>query len=156
MSDHKYYYDEYYTDVSKLVDRICLVINPHVAGVYRNGLTAAVHSSNAMKCPLSIVKVEDDKARWLLNYTGDRDLRPKGCPLFPRLIVIDTVYDSGNQFKAIKQLPEFIQNPDYTFFSFFGCKNDWDVFYKYEQVYKNILFPWHDTTRYSDLKLKDA
>ena len=154
MSDYKYYYDEYYNDVSNLVDRYKLVKNPHIVGVYRNGLPAAVHVSNALKCPLSIVTVKDDKAKWLLNYTGDRDLRPKGCPLFPRLIVIDTLYDSGNQFKAIKQLPEFIKNPDYTFFSFFGCKNDWDVFYKYEQVYKNILFPWHDTTRYSDLKLK--
>jgi hypothetical protein len=70
------------------------------------------------------------------------------------LIVVDTVYASGNQFEAIKKLPEFINNPDYTFFSFFGCKNELDVFYKYEQVYKSILFPWHDTARYSDLKLR--
>ena len=70
MSDHKYYYDEYYTDVSNLVDRYRLVKNPHVVGVYSNGLPAAVHISNSMKCPLSIVKVEDDKARWLLTSTS--------------------------------------------------------------------------------------
>jgi hypothetical protein len=154
MSTHKYYYDEYYNDVSDFVDRYKPVKNTHVVGVYSNGLPAAVHISNALKCPLSIVKVEDDKARWLLNYTEDRDIRPEGCPLFPRLIVVDTVYASGNQFEAIKQLPEFIHNPDYIFFSFFGCKNDLEVYYKYEQVYKNILFPWHDTARYSDLKLR--
>ena len=154
MSDYKYYYDEYYNDVSDFVDNYRLVKNPHVVGVYSDGLPSAVHISNALKCPLSIVKVEDDKARWLLNYTEDRDLRPADCPLFPRLIVIDTVYASGNQFSAIKQLPEFINNPDYTFFSFFGCKNEMEVFYKYEQVYKNILFPWHDTRRFSKLKMR--
>jgi hypothetical protein len=154
MSDYKYYYDEYYNDVSDFVDNYRLVKNPHVVGVYSNGLPAAVHISNALKCPLSIVKVEDDKAGWLLNYTEDRDLRPVDCPLFPRVIVIDTVYASGNQFAAIKQLPEFIDNPDYSFFSFFGCKNDNKVFYKYEQVYKNILFPWHDTSRFTELKMR--
>ena len=154
MSDYKYYYDEYYNDVSDFVNNYRLVKNPHIVGVYSDGLPAAVHISNALKCPLSIVKVEDDKARWLLNYTEDRDLRPVDCPLFPRVIVIDTVYASGNQFAAIKQLPEFIDNPDYSFFSFFGCKNDNKVFYKYEQVYKNILFPWHDTSRFSDLKMR--
>jgi hypothetical protein len=154
MSDYKYYYDEYYNDVSDFVDNYRLVKNPHIVGVYSDGLPAAVHISNALKCPLSIVKVEDDKAKWLFNYTEDRDLRPDSCPLFPRLIVIDTVYASGNQFAAIKQLPEFIDNPDYSFFSFFGCKNDNKVFYKYEQVYKNILFPWHDTRRFSELKMR--
>ena len=154
MSDYKYYYDEYYNDVSDFVNNYRLVKNPHIVGVYSDGLPAAVHISNALKCPLSIVKVEDDKARWLLNYTEDRDLRPVDCPLFPRLIVIDTVYASGNQFAAIKQLPEFIDNPDYSFFSFFGCKNDNKVFYKYEQVYKNISFPWHDTSRFTELKMR--
>ena len=154
MSTHKYYYDEYYNDVSDFVDRYKLVKNPHIVGIYKNSLPAAVHVSNALRCPLSIVKVEDDNAKWLINYTNDVGIRPKGCPLFPRLIVVDTVYASGNQFEAIKQLPEFINNPDYTFFSFFGCKNELDVFYKYEQVYKSILFPWHDTARYSDLKLR--
>ncbi len=154
MSTHKYYYDEYYNDVSDFVDRYKLVKNSHIVGIYKNSLPAAVHVSNALRCPLSIVKVEDDNAKWLINYTNDVGIRPEGCPLFPRLIVVDTVYASGNQFEAIKKLPEFINNPDYTFFSFFGCKNELDVFYKYEQVYKNILFPWHDTARYSDLKLR--
>ena len=154
MSTHKYYYDEYYNDVSDFVDRYKLVKNPHIVGIYKNSLPAAVHVSNALRCPLSIVKVEDDNAKWLINYTNDVGIRPEGCPLFPRLIVVDTVYASGNQFEAIKQLPEFINNPDYAFFSFFGCKNDLEVYYKYEQVYKNILFPWHDTARYSDLKLR--
>ena len=153
MSDYKYYYDEYYNDMSALVKRYHDVKNPHVVGVYSDGLPAAVHASNALKCPLSIVKVEDDTARWLLNYTNDESLRGKSTPLFPRLIVIDTVYASGQQFVAIKQLPEFINNPDYTFFSFFGCKNDYNVSYKYEQVYKNILFPWHDISRESGQKI---
>ena len=60
MSTHKYYYDEYYNDVSDFVDRYKLVKNTHVVGVYSNCLPAAVHISNALKCPLSIVKVEDD------------------------------------------------------------------------------------------------
>ena len=154
MSDYKYYYDEYYNDVSDFVDNYRLVKNPHVVGVYSDGLPAAVHISNALKCPLSIVTAEDNDANWLINLTNDTSIRPANCPLFPRLIVIDTVYASGNQFSAIKQLPEFIDNPDYSFFSFFGCKNDNEVFYKYEQVYKNILFPWHDTSRFTELKMR--
>ena len=153
MNQYKYYYDEYYNDVSAFVERYRLIKNPHIVGVYSDGLPAAVHISNVLKCPLSIIKVEDDKARWLLNYTEDRDLRPKNCPLFPKLIVVDTVYASGNQFRAIKQMPEFIKNPDFTFFTFFGCKNEDKVYYQHEQVYKNILFPWHEVNVHSSLKL---
>lgn len=140
---HKYYYDEYYNDVSEFADRYKLVKNPHIVGVYSNSLPMAVHLSSVMKCPLSIIKVEDDKARWLLNYTEDVDLRPKDCPLFPRLIVVDINYGMGNTFKAIKQLPEFIDNPDYTFFSIYGNKNDDRVYFNYEQVYKDIVLPWN-------------
>lgn len=153
MSELKYYYDDYINDVSALVDRYKNIKNPHVVGIYKNSLPAAVHVSNALRCPLSIIKVENDTARWLIDYVNDKSIRPKDCPFFPRLIVIDTIYDSGNQFKAIKQMPEFIKNPDYTFFSFFGCENDYNVYYVHEQVYRNIVFPWHLTKQNSNLKL---
>ena len=153
MSDYKYFYDQYYDDVSALVNRYKTIKNPHIVAIYKNSLPAAVHVSNSLRCPLSIVKVEDDTARWLIDYTNDESIRPKDCPFFPRLIVIDTVYDSGNQFKAIKQLPEFINNPDYSFFSFFGCRNENKVYYKYELVYKKIVFPWHHTGHNTSLKI---
>jgi|TARA_B110000467_G_scaffold160085_1_gene178800 hypothetical protein len=143
MNMHKYYYDEYYNDVSDMAERYSKVKNPHIVGVYRNSLPIAVHLSSVMKCPLSIIKVEDDRARWLINYTNDMDLRPEDCPLFPRLIVVDINYGTGNTFKAIKKLPEFIQNPDYTFFSIYGNKNDDDVYFNYEQLFKEIVLPWN-------------
>ena len=103
---------------------------------------------------MSIIRVVDDKAEWLLNLTEDEDIRPdKTKQFFPRLIVVDDVYDSGEKFSAVKQLPEFINNPDYTFFTFFGCYNDNKVFYKYEQVYRNIIFPWHGVAEYSNQNL---
>ena len=151
MSDYKYYYDEYYNDMSALVKRYHDVKNPHVVGVYSDGLPAAVHASNALKCPLSIVKVEDDTARWLLNYTNDESLRGETTPLFPRLIVIDTVYASGQQFVAIKQLPEFITNPDYAFYTIFGHNNDLGVNYTHERIYKEIDFPWQRKSVKNDL-----
>lgn len=150
MSNHKYYYDEYYNDMSAFAGRYNKTKNPHVVGLYSNGLPVAVHLSNALNCPMSIIRVQDNKAEWLLNLTGVRDIRPDDAPLFPRLIVVDTVFDSGDKFRAVKQLPEFIHNPDFTFFTFFGCKNDDEVFYNYEQVYRNILFPWHGVKEYTD------
>ena len=143
MNMHKYFYDEYYKDVSDLAHRHSKVKNPHIVGVYSSSLPMAVHLSSVMKCPLSIVKVEDDKARWLINYTEDKSVRPKDCPLFPRLLVVDINYGTGNSFRAIKQLPQFIQNPDYTFFSLFGNKNDDDVYFNYEQLFKEIVLPWN-------------
>ena len=153
MSNHKYYYDEYYEDMSALAGRYQTLKNPHVVGLYNEGLPVAVHLSNALGCPMSIIRVVNDKAEWLLNLTGVKDIRPHDAPLFPRLIVANTVYDSGEKFGAVKQLPEFIDNPDYTFFAFFGCKNDNNVFYKYEQVYRNILFPWHGISRETNQKI---
>ena len=150
MSNHKYYYDEYYNDMSAFAVRYKSVKNAHVVGLYSDGLPVAVHLSNALDCPMSIVRVVDNKAEWLLNLTESRDIRPDDAPLFPRLIVVDTVYDSGDKFRAVKQLPEFINNPDFTFFTFFGCKNDDEVYYNYEQVYRNILFPWHGVKEYTD------
>ena len=153
MSNHKYYYDEYYNDMSAFAGRYRTVKNPHVVGLYSNGLPVAVHLSNALNCPMSIIRVVDNKAEWLLNLSEVRNIRPDDSPLFPRLIVVDTVYDSGDKFRAVKQLPEFIGNPDYTFFTFFGCKNDDSVFYNYEQVYRNILFPWHGIKEYTNQSL---
>jgi hypothetical protein len=139
--------------MSALAGRYQTLKNPHVVGLYNEGLPVAVHLSNALGCPMSIIRVVNDKAVWLLNLTGVKDIRPHDAPLFPRLIVANTVYDSGEKFGAVKQLPEFIDNPDYTFFAFFGCKNDNNVFYKYEQVYRNILFPWHGISRETTQKI---
>ena len=144
MNSHKYFYDEYYNDISSLALRYKTDKNIHVVGLYSDSLPVAVHLSNVLSCPMSIVRMVDTyEAEWVFNRTEDESIRPNNSRFFPRLIVPTTVYDSGNQFKAIKQLPEFINNPDYTFFALFGCKNDDNVFYKHEQVYKNILFPWH-------------
>lgn len=143
MNIHKYFYDEYYNDVSDMAERYSKVKNPHIVGVYSDSLPMAVHLSSVMKCPLSIIKMEDSNATWLINLTDDKSVRPKGCPLFPRLIVVDISYGTGTTFKAIKQLPEFIQNPDYTFFSLFGNKNDDDVYFNYEQLFKEIVLPWN-------------
>lgn len=143
MNIHKYFYDEYYNDVSDMAERYSKVKNPHIVGVYSDSLPMAVHLSSVMKCPLSIIKMEDSNATWLINLTDDKSVRPKDCPLFPRLIVVDISYGTGTTFKAIKQLPEFIQNPDYTFFSLFGNTNDDDVYFNYEQLFKEIVLPWN-------------
>ena len=143
MNIHKYFYDEYYNDVSDMAERYSKVKNPHIVGVYSDSLPMAVHLSSVMKCPLSIIKMEDSNATWLINLTDDKSVRPKDCPLFPRLIVVDISYGTGTTFKAIKQLPEFIQNPDYTFFSLFGNKNDDGVYFNYEQLFKEIVLPWN-------------
>ena len=143
MNIHKYFYDEYYNDVSDMAERYSKVKNPHIVGVYSSSLPMAVHLSSVMKCPLSIIKMDDSNATWLINLTDDKSVRPKDCPLFPRLVVVDVSYGTGTTFKAIKQLPEFIQNPDYTFFSLFGNKNDDDVYFNYEQLFKEIVLPWN-------------
>ena len=144
MMNYKYFYDDYYNDISSLALRYKNLKNLHVVGLYSDSLPVAVHLSNALSCPMSIVRMVDTyEAEWVFNRTEDESIRPNNSRFFPRIIVPTTVYDSGNQFKAIKQLPEFIHSPDYTFFTFFGCKNDNDVYYKYEQVYRNIYFPWH-------------
>ena len=153
MSNHKYYYDDYYDDVSAIVDRYKIVPNLHIVGLYSDGLPAAIHLSSALDCPMSIIRVVDDEAVWLLNLTEDKSLRGPSTPLFPRVVVVDAVYDSGDKFRAVKQLPEFINNPDYTFFTFFGCKNDMNVSYIYEQVYRNILFPWHGIKEESEQRM---
>lgn len=143
MNIHKYFYDEYYNDVSDMVERYSKVKNPHIVGVYSSSLPMAVHLSSVMNCPLSIIKKDDSNATWLINLTNDKSVRPKDCPLYPNLIVIDISYGTGTTFKAIKQLPEFIQNPDYTFFSLFGNKNEDKVYFKYEQLFKEIVLPWN-------------
>ncbi len=144
MTIHKYFYDEYYKDVSDLAHRYSKVKNPHIVGVYSSSLPMAVHLSSVMKCPLSIIKTDDSNATWLINLTDDVSVRPDKCKqFFPRLIVVDVSYGTGTTFKAIKQLPQFIQNPDYTFFSLFGNTNDDGVYYEYEQIYKEIVLPWN-------------
>ena len=144
MNIHRYFYDEYYNDVSDFTNRYKNVPNPHIVGVYKDSLPFAVHLSTILECPLSIIKVQNDTAEWLINLTGDISIRPEKCKqFFPKLIVIDIKYGIGENFKAIKQLPEFIKNPDYTFFSIYGNKNEDKVNFKYEQLYKEIVLPWN-------------
>ena len=144
MNKYNYYYDEYYKDITDIVERHEATPNLHVVGVYRGSLPIATHLSNVLECPMSIIKFqsrdgEDEKAEWLLNMTNDKKLHPK---FFPKLIVIDDVYDTGKTFRAIKKLPEFIKNPDYSLIALFGNKNDDGVNYLHEQLYRWIVYPW--------------
>jgi hypoxanthine phosphoribosyltransferase len=147
MNKYNYYYDEYYKDVSDIVDRCKDIPNPHIVGVYRGSLPLAVHLSNVLECPMSIIKFqsrdgEDKKAEWLLNLTEDESIRPEKCKFFPKLIVVDDVYDTGTTFRAIKELPEFHNNPDYSLIALFGNKNEDGVNYLHEQLYRWIVYPW--------------
>ena len=144
IENYNYYYDEYYYDVAALAQRYKKITYPHIVSVYRGSLPLGVHLSNILKCPLSIVKYqsrdgEDNQAEWLLNLTGDKNLHPK---FFPHLIVVDDIYDTGETFRAVKSLPEFDKNPDYSLMALFGNDNDDGVHYLHEQMYRWIVFPW--------------
>jgi hypoxanthine phosphoribosyltransferase len=147
MTDkYNYYYDEYYNDIATLHDRFVNVVNPHIVGVYRGSLPMATHLSNVLECPMSIIKFqsrdgEDKKAEWLLNLTEDKSVRNKP-QFFPYLIVVDDVYDTGKTFRAIKELPEFHNNPDYSLTALFGNANEDGVSYLHEQLYRWIVYPW--------------
>ena len=144
MNIHRYFYDEYYNDVSDFTNRYKNVPNPHIVGVYKDSLPFAVHLSTILECPLSIIKVQNDTAEWLIKLTGDISVRPEKCKqFFPKLIVIDINYGTGDIFRAIKKLSEFNKNPDYTLFSIYGNQNEDNVFFNYEQIYKKIVLPWH-------------
>ena len=148
MNKYNYYYDQYYKDITDIVERHEATPNLHVVGVYRGSLPIATHLSNALECPMSIIKFQsrdgsDDKAEWMLNLTDDVSLRPEKCKqFFPTLLVVDDVYDTGKTFRAIKELPELKQNPDYHCLALFGNKNDDDVSYLHEQLYRWIVYPW--------------
>ena len=78
-----------------------------------------------------------------VKLTDDVSIRPyKSTQFFPTLLVVDDVYDTGKTFRAIKKLPEFINNPDYHCLALFGNKNDDDVSYLHEQLYRWIVYPW--------------
>ena len=145
-NNYNYYYDEYYYDVATLVQRYKKITYPHIISIYRGSLPLGVHLSNILKCPLSIVKYqsrdgEDSQAEWLLNLTADESVRP--IPrFFPHLIVVDDIYDTGKTFRAVKALPEFHNNPDYSLMALFGNDNDDGVHYLHEQLYRWIVFPW--------------
>ena len=146
MNKYNYYYDEYYDDIAKLADNYANVVNPHIVGVYRGSLPIATHLSNVLECPMSIIKFQsrdgkDTKAEWLLNLTEDKSIRDKPY-FFPYIIVVDDVYDTGTTFRAIKRLPEFQSNPDYSLIALFGNANDDDVSYIHEQLYRWIVYPW--------------
>ena len=143
MNNYNYFYDEYYYDVATLAQRYKKSVNPHIVSVYRGSLPLGVHLSNILKCPMSIVKYQsrdgqDSKAEWLLNLTNER----KNPKFFPHLIVVDDIYDTGKTFRAVKALPEFHNNPDYSLMALFGNDNDDGVHYLHEQLYRWIVFPW--------------
>ena len=144
--NYNYYYDEYYYDVATLAQRYKKITYPHIISIYRGSLPLGVHLSNILKCPLSIVKYQsrdgqDSKAEWLLNLTSDESVRPTPR-FFPHLIVVDDIYDTGKTFRAVKALPEFHNNPDYSLMALFGNDNDDGVHYLHEQLYRWIVFPW--------------
>ena len=144
IESYNYYYDEYYNDVATLKKRFDKIPNPHIVSIYRGSLPIGTHLSNVLNCPLSIVKYQsrdgkDHKAEWLLNLTGDKKLHPK---FFPELIVVDDIYDTGETFRAVLNLPEFQDNPNYRAVALFGNPNDDGVIYLNEQVYRWIVFPW--------------
>jgi len=144
MNKYNYYYDEYYKDITDIASRYKNISNIHIVGVYRGSLPIATHLSNVLECPMSIIKFqsrdgEDQKAEWMLNLTNDKSLHPK---FFPKLIVIDDVYDTGKTFRAIKELPEFKSNPDYSLTALFGNANEDGVSYLHEQLFRWIVYPW--------------
>ena len=147
--NYNYYYDQYYNDVITLKERYDKIPNPHIVSIYRGSLPLGTHLSNALNCPLSIVKYqsrdgEDSKAEWLLNLTSDESVRPTPR-FFPHLIVVDDIYDTGKTFRAVKALSEFQDNPDYSLVALFGNKNKDGVHYLHEQLRKWIVFPWERT-----------
>ncbi len=150
---HTYYFDEYMKDVSRLVSKYEKCKNPHIVAVYNQSLPLAVHVSNVLECPMSIVSIDGTgEACWVLNNTERREIRPDDAPLFPRLVCMDTIFQEG-VFSAIKKLPEFINNPDYSFYTLFGHSNDLKVYYTHEMIYKSVDFPWQRKKLNSELVL---
>ena len=147
MTDnYNYFYDQYYNDIGNLKEQFEKIPNPHIVAIYRGGLPIGVHLSNALKCPMSIVKYqsrdgEDEKAEWILNLIHDEKLRPT-ARFFPHLIVLDDIYDTGKTFRAVLELPEFENNINYHCIALFGNDNDDKVNYLHEQLYRWIVFPW--------------
>jgi len=144
--NYNYFYDEYYQDMVKLVERFKNISDPHVVSIYRGSLPMGVHLSNALKCPMSIVKYQsrdgkDEKAEWILNLIHDESLR-KTPRFYPHLIVVDDIYDTGKTFRAVLNLSEFENNPNYNCIALFGNENDDKVNYLHEQLYRWIVFPW--------------
>ena len=148
IEKYNYYYDQYVNDIKNIAERHRKVPNLHIVGIYRGSLPIATHLSNILECPMSIIKFQhmdgnDKKAEWLLNLTHDKEIRPeKSKQFFPTLLVVDDVYDTGKTFRAIKELPEFKQNPDYHCIALFGNENNDGVTYIHEQLYRWIVYPW--------------
>jgi len=148
INKYNYYYDQYYKDITDIFERYKDKPNLHIVGIYRGSLPIATHLSNVLDCPMSIIKFQsrdgvDEKAEWMLNLTDDVSIRPyKSTQFYPTLLVVDDVYDTGKTFRAIKQLPEFINNPDYHCIALFGNKNDDGVTYIHEQLFRWIVYPW--------------
>ena len=143
---YQYYYDQYYNDLNTLIGRYQKYPDPHVVSIYRGSLPIGVHLSNALNCPLSIIKYqsrdgEDSQAEWLLNLTHEKSVR-QNPNFFPFIILIDDIYDTGKTFRAALALDEFQSNPNFTAIALFGNKNDDGVYFLNEQLYRWIVFPW--------------
>ncbi len=146
---YNYMYDQYYNDVNTLVERYQTYPDPHIVSIYRGSMPLGVQLSNALNCPLSIVKYqsrdgEDDKAEWVLNLIHDKSVR-KNPQFFPYIILVDDIYDTGKTFRSVLALDEFQNNPHYQAIALFGNKNDDGVDYLNEQLYRWIVFPWERT-----------
>ena len=106
---------KYNCDIGSIYEKNKELVNPHIVGIYRGSLPIAVHLSNLLKCPMSIIKFQaidgDDKEPVFLldNITDDSDL-----------IVVDDIYDSGTTMRIIKPL---LDN-------------------KHENMGKWVVFPW--------------
>ena len=104
INKYNYYYDQYYQDITDIVERHKHIPSLHIVGVYRGSLPIATHLSNVLECPMSIIKFQsrdgsDDKAEWMLNLTDDVSIRPyKSTQFFPTLLVVVVVYDTGKTF----------------------------------------------------------
>lgn len=138
MNEHIYFFDKYCEDVTSYAERVKHSLsNPHVVALYPNGLFFGTHLSQLLNCPLSLIKIDKNKAEWVINLTKDK----KG--LFPQLIVAADLFDSEkNIFEYIKKLPEFELNPDYQNVCLYGYSGTKGISPLNQQVFERVIFPW--------------
>ena len=136
-SKYNYLYEDYISDIASIYEKNKELVNPHIVGIYRGSLPIAVHLSNLLKCPMSIIKFQaidgDDKEPVFLldNITDDSDL-----------IVVDDIYDSGTTMRIIKPLLNKKQSNSIKYMTLFGYLNQDDVEYIHENMGKWVVFPW--------------
>ena len=143
MADKFYYnYAHYMKDMKHLVDRFTRVSNPHIVGVYRGSLPIATHLSNALDCPMSIIRFQsrdckDTETEWILHPADTESFDSDST-----LIVAEDIYDTGHTFRKIKNMPDLKENPYVIYTALFGSKNQDGVDYLNERNGQWIVFPW--------------